>query len=69
MTQIINSIVRELVSALKVSGKAYYVAAIHSPDAGIPPGEYWRVTVERIPLVQSPDAGNVAVLCDAGMEG
>ena len=69
MTQIINSIVRELVSALKVSGKAYYVAATHSPELGIPASEYWRVTVERVQLGQPYNEDEVAVLCDAGMEG
>ena len=69
MTQIIDSLVRELIAAVMASGRLYYVSAIHSPELGIPAGEYWRVTVERVQLGQPYNEDEVAVLCDAGMEG
>jgi hypothetical protein len=63
MTQIINSLVRELIAAVTASGKTFYIATVHAPELGIQPGQYWRVTVE---LVQMD--GEKPVLCDAGME-
>lgn len=39
---------RELVVAVRGNGMDFYVDTVHAPECGIPDGEYWRVTVERV---------------------
>jgi len=41
---------RELVIAVRAAELNSYVESIHAPECGIPNGEYWRVTVERVQL-------------------
>ena len=43
---------RELLTLVLVTDRKGYVKVFHSPECGIPAGEYWRVTVERVPLGQ-----------------
>ena len=43
---------RELITLVRLTDRVAYVKAFHSPELGIPAGEYWRVTVERVQLGQ-----------------
>jgi hypothetical protein len=67
MTQIIKTLVRELIGAVRASGKTIHVETVHAPEQGLLLRQYWRVTVELVQMDQSYNEDDI-VLCDAGME-